>query len=349
MRRSLSTLAHKIELIAIWVVRILFAPNHFGVNVFRRIYYAVFGGFMVDQIAMYDLDRKKKKKYLSEFDWHRSRRINEPYSAMLNNKLVFAEAVKHFCSTPELYAVKQHGRTVGLNGRKISSAQDIISLLHETGALVVKPVCAGKGNDIYIAVMTDKGLVLNGESSDENKLLSVLDKGKEYLVCAYAHQAEYLMRIYPSCANTLRMITLYNEEKGGFELCYAVQRIGTSHTGAVDNGSRGGLVANVDLASGRLSEARTLHDLSVYKKHPDTGADIEGTLIPDWDRIKDGVLAVSDRFPYLDFIAWDILPTDDGFTVIEANTSSGVNIIQLWSPERDGKLGEFYRKHGAIK
>ena len=58
---------------------------------------------------------------------------------------------------------------------------------------------------------------------------------------------------------------------------------------------------------------------------------------------------ISVEFPYLDIIAWDILPTPDGFTVIEANTSSGVNIIQLWGPQRYGRLGEFYREHGIIK
>ena len=46
---------------------------------------------------------------------------------------------------------------------------------------------------------------------------------------------------------------------------------------------------------------------------------------------------------------WVVGMTDDGFTVIEANTSSGVNIIQLWGPQRYGRLGDFYREHGIIK
>ena len=145
------------------------------------------------------------------------------------------------------------------------------------------------------------------------------------------------------------MIVLRNAETKEFELCFAVQRIGAAWTGAVDNGSRGGLVANVDIEAGTMSYARTLHNLTVYRTHPDTNAQIEGTVIPNWDGIKAGVLEASRAFPYLDIIAWDILPTDDGFTVIEANTSSGVNIIQLWGPQRYGRLGDFYREHGIIK
>ena len=66
--------------------------------------------------------------------------------------------------------------------------------------------------------------------------------------------------------------------------------------------------------------------------------------------IKEEVLALANKMPYMHFIAWDILITEDGgICVIEANTSSGVNIIQLWGGQRHGELGEFYRYHKVIK
>ncbi len=50
------------------------------------------------------------------------------------------------------------------------------------------------------------------------------------------------------------------------------------------------------------------------------------------------------------FVAWDVVKMEDGTNcVIEANTSSGVNIIQLWGGQRNGELGNFYRKHGVIR
>ena len=51
MRRSLNAFLSKIELIALWIVRILFAPDHFGVGFFKRIKYCIHGGFMPDQVA----------------------------------------------------------------------------------------------------------------------------------------------------------------------------------------------------------------------------------------------------------------------------------------------------------
>ena len=39
-----------IKLSAIWVVRILFSKNHMKVPFYKRVHYAIFGGFMEDQI-----------------------------------------------------------------------------------------------------------------------------------------------------------------------------------------------------------------------------------------------------------------------------------------------------------
>ncbi len=333
----------------LWIVRILFAPNHFKLPLHTRLYYSVFGGYMVDQAALYDFKHNDRKQYLSEFDWYRSRRINDPYSEMLNNKVVFTQIIERYCRTPEIYCVKKDGRLAGMNGHAIDSYEDLTALLRETGAFVVKPVRAGKGKGVYVVKYNGHGIICNDEPHTEAELIERLRRDRDWLICAYAHQAEYLNKIYANSANTLRMIVLRSAETKEFELCFAVQRIGADWTGSVDNGSRGGLVANVDIETGQMSYARTLHNLTVYRRHPDTNAQIEGAVIPGWEGIKAGVMDISRAFPYLDIIAWDILPTDDGFTVIEANTSSGVNIIQLWGPQRYGRLGDFYRQHGIIK
>ena len=345
----LNALLHKLKLAVLWVVRVLFAPNHFHQSLFTRIRYAVCGGYMVDQVKMYDFAHNNPKDYLSEFDWYKSRDINGHYSHMLNNKVVFAEMVRQYCSAPEIYVVKKGNRLAGMHGRKISSYDDILTLLKEVGAFVVKPVNIGKGLGVRVVKWHDGRLIHNGKPMGEGEFLEALEKSKNWHIVEYARQADYLNKIYAPSANTIRMITLRSAETKEFELCFAVQRIGASWTGAVDNGSRGGLIANVNVETGEMSEARTLHDLEIYEKHPDTGAPIKGVVIPEWESIRNGVLEASANFPYLDIIAWDILPTQEGFTVIEANTSSGVNIIQLWGPQRHGRLGQFYREHGVIK
>lgn len=349
MMRFIRFLLRKMRLAARWTVKILFAPSHFNVPVYKRVWYAVFGGYMADQIVLYDFAHNDKKQYLSEFDWIRSRGINKPYNSLLDNKVIFEELIKNYCSTPPLIAVKKGDRITAMGGAKIKCIEDIPELLRTEGAFVVKPVRGGKGNGVRVAKYEDGVISVNGEPCNELQLIEMLSGKKDWCICRYAHQADYLNEIYPDSANTLRMIVLRDTPEQEFELAFSVQRIGAGWTGLVDNGSKGGLVANVNIATGELSHARTLHNLEVYNVHPDTGKPIKGVVIPHWEEIKASVLEVSSHFPFLDIIAWDILPTPDGFTVIEGNTSSGVNIIQLWGPQRYGRLGRFYREHGIIK
>ena len=122
----------------LWIVRILFAPNHFKLPLHTRLYCCIFGGYMVDQAALYDFKHNDKKQYLSEFDWYRSRCINDPYSEMLNNKVVFTQIIERYCKTPEIYCVKKDDRLAGLNGRVINDYDDLVKLRNFHDVLVAE-------------------------------------------------------------------------------------------------------------------------------------------------------------------------------------------------------------------
>ena len=49
MMRFLSILLAKIKLMVLWIVRILFAPNHFKLPLHTRLYYCIFGGYMIER------------------------------------------------------------------------------------------------------------------------------------------------------------------------------------------------------------------------------------------------------------------------------------------------------------
>ena len=105
----------------------------------------------------------------------------------------------------------------------------------------------------------------------------------------------------------------------------------------------------IDLETGVLSSAKCLRSTKIYEEHPDSGKKIAGTVIPGWENIKKEILETTSKLPFMDFIAWDVLVTENGPCVIEANSSSGVNIIQLFGGQRNGELGNFFRHYGVIK
>lgn len=361
-RSTIDFLIRKMKLAYLWTAHVLLAPDHFGAGIGKRLKVCT-KGFTSDQYVLYDFDNNDMSNYLSEFDWHCSRDINEPFSDLFNNKVVFAEVFKHYVNVPETLAIKNHGFMIPMASLQPETDKDsgsiapdsyattdqILDLITHVGSVFMKPISLGKGESVHRIDSTAAGYRIDGKEAGEEKVVALLDGADGYFLSVAIRQHQALAALFPDAANTMRIITVRNPQTGSTEILFAVLRIGTQKTVPVDNGSRGGLVAKIDLASGVLSEARSLHSLDAHDVHPDTNSPIKGTIIPEWARIKTQVIELARRVPFAQFIAWDILLVNDGICVIEANTSSGVNIIQLWGPQRNGALGDFYRAHGAIK
>ena len=349
MFKGVKKFLNKIKLFVIFFYRILFVRNHFKCSFIKKLRANFGGGFLADQWMLYDFDHNDKKQYLSEFDWYRSRYINAPFDYILNNKILASELLKQYVRVPEDYVIKNDGFLSSFEGEGYSY-EYVVDLIAEKGDVFIKPFGVGKGVGVCNIRYQDGAYTIDGKAYDREELIAYLKGRDDWFIAESMHQHEYLNNIYDKTTNTLRMIALRDPKTHQFKLFFAVQRIGTSATIPVDNGSRGGLVAKVDLDTGVLTEARCLHNRNVYKVHPDSGKPIEGVQIPNWESVKQQVLDLTNHMPYMHFIAWDVLILESGeVCIIEGNTSSGVNIIQLWGGQRYGELGEFYRYHGCIK
>ncbi|QTV80567.1 sugar-transfer associated ATP-grasp domain-containing protein [Microbacterium sp. NIBRBAC000506063] len=204
-----------------------------------------------------------------------------------------------------------------------------IPLLQKAGSLFMKPIGAGRGKGVSRLDAADGAFWIDSRPASEEEVVALLSREDGWFLSETVAQHPDLARIYEHTTNTIRIITMRHATEDP-RIFFAVLRIGTADTIPVDNGSRGGLVAHIDLESGMLSEARTLWSHQVFTEHPDSGHAILGSVVPGWDEVKRQVLTAADAIPYVQFIAWDILVTEDGPCVIEANTSTGPNIIQLW-------------------
>lgn len=338
----------KLKLIVLYFRRILFVKNHFKVPFFKKLKANFGGGYLADQYALYDFDHNDKNEYLSEFDWYKSRYINEPFDFMMNNKVVCNLVLGQYVRVAQTYAVKNKGLLTSQDD-EYTTYDEIYDLLKEKGSLIVKPYGKGKGIGVYQFRYADGKTYVGADESSKQEVISILKNSDDWMLCEYIKQHHYSSDIYDKTANTIRLITLRDPKTNKIKIFFAVQRIGTSKTIPVDNGSKGALVSKIDLETGELSEARTLHNHNVYERHPDSGAQIKGAVVANWDIIKRDILALANKVSFMNFVAWDILVTEDGMCIIEANTSSGVNIIQLWGGQRQDELGDFYRYHKVIK
>lgn len=347
MREFIRIWSERLKLLYLWVSRILFAPDHFHTPLHIRLWLCVHG-FVPDQYWLYDLKHRSRRDYLSEFDWYRSRRINGKEAFVLNNKMVCTHLLRQYAFAPELLCFRKYRDIVARDGR-ILDDEALIELLRQAGRCICKPMDAGKGERIYAIFRSGERFLVNGVERDGAYIARTLRREKGWFLCEYIEQSEFMASFFPDSANTLRVITVRNRETNLPEILFAVQRFGRASTAPVDNASRGGLISCVDLETGELSEAKTLWSTETFLSHPDTGRQICGVRFPFWEDVKRQALSLADHFPYLEFIAWDMLETESGLCVIEANASSGVNIIQLWGGQRHGPLGDVYRRYGIIK
>jgi len=341
-------LTKNMKLSIIWIVKILFATCHFKVPFYKRIYFSIFGGFMPDQVAIYNLNRQNKKEYLSEFDWYKSRYINEPYNFILNNKLVCADLLKQYIRVPETICIKRKGKLYS-SVYKISNYADIVKILIERKQLYIKPTSVGKGVGVSKITYNNNNIYIDLKVNSQEEFITFLQNRDDYFISESIEQSKVLNKIYDKTSNTIRLITVRSPKNNKSEVLFAVQRIGTKETIPVDNGTRGGLVSKIDIDTGELSSAKSIQKLVDFTHHPDSKNPIKGVKIENWDQIKRTFVDIMEKLPYLYFIAWDILITDEGPVVIEANASSGINILQLWGGQRDRELGEFYKYHKIIK
>jgi hypothetical protein len=103
----------------------------------------------------------------------------------------------------------------------------------------------------------------------------------------------------------------------------------------IDAFSHGGLAAPVDLATGRLGNATTMALAArgrTVDRHPDTGAVIPGTILPDWAAAVAMVVRAHARAPHADalpWVGWDVALTPTGPVVVEGNVPPSAALCQV--------------------
>ena len=148
-----------------------------------------------------------------------------------------------------------------------------------------------------------------------------------------------MAKMCPHSVNTCRIATLLGDKQEG--IVYAFLRIGNGKV--MDNVDCGGMAARIDLDSGMLLTVGADKAGNTYTKHPITGTDIIGFIIPYWEEAKQMCLEAARKVPQMRFVAWDVAITPDGPTFIEGNSfpSHAVPQFAAHYPDGIGILPEF--------
>lgn len=151
-------------------------------------------------------------------------------------------------------------------------------------------------------------------------------KGQEALLEELILQHPVLAQLNASTLNTLRLVTLIDDE-GEIHLMGAALRIGRAGKEA-DNFHHGGIAAKVDLDTGLLVTPGRDKEGRRYVAHPDSGVTLPGWQVPCWSELKAFAFALAAVEPKARYVGWDIALTPDGPCVVEGNFGSDPDILQ---------------------
>lgn len=116
--------------------------------------------------------------------------------------------------------------------------------------------------------------------------------------------------------------------RGEIELIAAVVRLPSSFT--TTGHDRNVLLSTVDIGDGRLSAGMFRNILlPQFERHPDTGHPLAGWTLPRWNDIRALAFRAHATCPWIAFVGWDVIDSDQGVLLLEANANWGGDSAQL--------------------
>ena len=324
------------------------------VNYLSIIYdiFSLYGkrGFSLVEYHDFEFDRASKEYVNSFLNWKEQKYFLDllnprKYYSLARNKYlthvtlealgIKNKAVLYCYYNPELRV----GQDKKVSFDTISTLRILLS--NDVHSCVVKTTESSHGDNVWVIKEIEYGesdAVLTRFDGKKGLLSELL--GKEPLIFeSLIRQTKQLSDFNPSSVNTIRfMTTLYPD--GEARIIATFIKIGRSGK-CVDNAGGGGNVdACVNTETGEIgytiqySGWRQTVDI---QKHPDTGAQIEGVVIDNWDSIKNEVIKFQQAFPFVKAAGWDIAITDEGPVIVEVNDmwdrTGQLFIRRGWKPE----------------
>ncbi len=166
--------------------------------------------------------------------------------------------------------------------------------------------------------------------------------GKGYLLQRRVSPHAEVRAICGDRLATVRLLTIITE--GVPRIIRACWKIPAGSHGADNFWRPGNLLAQLDLATGRVVRAirgagMALEELT---HHPDSGAALIATVVPNWSEVTRTALEAAKVLPDFKLIGWDIAPVDGGAMLVELNQTPDFILPQL--ADRRGIMDADFRR-----
>ena len=327
----------------IYIPKLLVSKNLKGLGLRKKIWCFIHG-FLPYEYVWYNLPANDHKNYVPARNSYKKRVLDRVFNSILGNKILFEKHIKSVIEgIDKLHVVESIGYIE--RGYLYSFHRDIMqgdfsSLLPLLGKndLILKPVVSDGGVGIFMIRKEEDHFILQDKKMSWSDLVDSLKEFNNYLIQERFRQKGFSNDIYSGSLNTMRIATMIDPETHKAFISYAAHRFGSEESGFLDNINQGGLASLIDLENGTLGEGikfSLIGEKFTYMSHTGSSCKIINKQIPEWISVKKRLTEMAERMPYLKYVGWDIILSDDELFVLEGNVSPGLGLIQAFRPMTD--------------
>ena len=215
---------------------------------------------------------------------------------------------------------------------------------------VLKNTILEAGDGFYLCEQIDGcRLLVNGIESNFLTIKKLLSNGR-WIIQKRQSSHKLIQLVNSSALNTTRIVTMINGEEPEF-LC-GFQSFATGNE-KIDSWSKGSIYVGLNLEQSQLKGEGFFHPSfpgkATAQKHPESNIAFNCYYIPF---LKESVnlCLKAHKFLYNHFVVgWDVVITDDGPLILEANEKPGMNAVQCLDGGLRLKINDFYRNTLSFK
>lgn len=314
-------------------------------------------GIATYKAKWYGITKENCNRFLSDFDFYKAENyLNKRFVFWFDHKLSTYYLLRPFIdSMPIHHYYVRNGVYLPIDRRFIKegyshNCEDVIELL-KTRPLIAKACVGGHGEGLYKLVYKDGGFQMNHQPADILEVRKVLESLDDYIITDFVAPHDDLVRIVGEDSYAVVRLTLFYDQQDGPQLTSARVRFGCKQAGFRTDYD-GTIYSGLTFEDGKTFGSwirRGEFSYDEIHKHPDTDVDLDGIVIPNWDKLMKLISDISKYIPMTPQLDIDVIPTNEGFSVLEINSHG--QFIECHYPFRNNKynLKLYQTKDRVIK
>lgn len=314
-------------------------------------------GIATYKAKWYGITKENCNSFLSDYDFYLPENyLNERFVFWFDHKLSTYYLLHPFIDSMPIhhYYVKK-GEYLPIDRRFIKegychNCDDVIELI-KNRPLIAKACVGGHGEGLYKLVYKDGQFNMNQKPIEVSDVRKVLESLDDYIITDFVSPHDDLVRIVGEDNYAVVRLIIFYDKQDGPQLTSARVRLGCKQAGFrtdYDGTIYSGLTFKDGKTFGSWIRRGEFYYDEIHK-HPDTGVDLDGIVIPNWDKLMELISNVSKHIPMTPQLDLDVIPTNQGFSILEINSHG--QFIECHYPFRDNKynLKQYKTKDRVIK